>query len=107
MDLRQLESALQVFAVLGHAALPLHHVQLFVLVARAHPDPVTYPELGQALGLASSSISRSVSALSELNRHGDDGYGLLVSERDPNYGRRFIARLSHRGRTIARQLELI
>ena len=105
MDLRELEAALAVFAAMEPANFPVHHVQLFCLVARA--GSMSFPEIGRELGLASSSVSRSVAALSETNRHGDGGHNLLSTMRDPDEGRRFIAVLTPRGRAVARQLELI
>lgn len=105
MDLGELERALAVFAGLGPTQWPLHHAQVFVLIARR--GEVSYPEIGEELSLAPSSVSRTVAALGEVNRHGDDGFGLVASERDPTYGRRFVARLTTKGRAIARQIELI
>lgn len=107
MDLRQLEAALRRFSDLEPTHLPLHHVLVFLVVARSPGCCLSYPSIGEQLGLASSSVSRTVAALSDTNRHGEDGHGLLYSTRDPEYGRRFVARLTNRGRSLVRQLELI
>ena len=40
-----------------------------------------------------------------LDRHGDRGYRLLTVERDPEEGRRFLVRLSPKGRQLLKQLE--
>jgi DNA-binding MarR family transcriptional regulator len=103
MDLGQLSQALTVFSAQDPTRFPLHHARLFLEVARA--EPCTFEHLQEALNLTNSSVSRSVSALSERNRHGDRGYRLLSFERDPDEGRRYLVRLSSKGRLLLQQLE--
>ncbi len=106
MDLAQLSQALSEFALHEPTRLPLHQVRLFLEVARH--EPVTFEHLEQALGLTHGSVSRSVSALAQVNRHGEAGYRLLKVARDPEPGRRrYLVSLSANGRLLKNQLERI
>lgn len=103
MDLDQLGRALNAFAALDPVVFPLHHAQLFLEVARR--GQCTYAELEEALSLSHGSISRGVTALGETNRRGEPGYRLLTADPDPKESRRFLVRLSPRGRALLRQLQ--
>jgi DNA-binding MarR family transcriptional regulator len=103
MDLCQLERALAAFAVLSPTQFPLHHAQVFLLVASK--GRCTYEELEEALSLSNSTVSRTVHALGDIHRKGYDGHGLVELFRDPKEGRRFLVRLTAKGKALARQLE--
>jgi len=105
MDLDKLALALEAFAAQDPTRFPLHHARLLLEVA-AH-EPATFEHLESALNLTNSSVSRSVAALSDRNRHGDRGYRLLTVERDPAEGRRYLVRLSAKGRLLLQQLQRI
>lgn len=105
MDLDSLGSALSLFAAQDPTGLPLHHVRLWLEVARQ--GSCTFEHLEEALQLTNSSVSRSVAALSDRNRHGDRGLRLLQVERDPAMGRRFLVRLSPKGRLLAKEIDRI
>jgi DNA-binding MarR family transcriptional regulator len=105
MDLDCLTRALGLFAAQDPIRFPLHHARLFLEVATS--EPCSFEHLEERLSLTNSSISRSVSALSDRNRHGDRGYRLLTVERDPAEGRRFLVRLSPKGRLLLQQLEAL
>jgi DNA-binding MarR family transcriptional regulator len=105
MDLGELSAALSAFAEQDPTRFPLHHARLFLEVGRH--EPCTFERLEQALNLTNSSVSRSVSALSERNRQGERGYRLLTVQRDPTEGRRFLVRLTSKGRTLLQRLERI
>lgn len=105
MDLDQLARALDVFATLDPIEFPLHRAQLFLEVARRGQPGATFTELEEALSLTNGSISRGVSALGDVNRHGEPGYRLLEVAKDPRQTRRFLVRLSPRGRALLRQIE--
>lgn len=102
MDLDQLARALRVFAA-QDLALPLHHCQLFLVVAEQ--GPCTYRDLERELSLSNSSVSRTCTALSETHRSGRPGLNLLELYQDPEEGRRFRVRLSKQGRNVVRQLQ--
>lgn len=80
----------------------LHHAQLYLEVARR--GRCTFAELEEALNLTNGSVSRSVSALSKTNRLGQPGYWLFDTFKDPNEPRRYVVRLSAKGKALMRQL---
>ena len=104
MDSHLLARALGVFAPLNPTHLYVHFIQVFLEIANAD-GPVTFRELEDALGLTNSAISRTVSALGQINRRGDPGYELLKVNADPSEGRRFIVTLTAKGRALKRQLD--
>ena len=79
MDLGQLARALGVFATLDPIEFPLHRAQLLLEVAKS----------------------------GQVNRHGQAGYRLVETIRDPMQSRRFRVRLTPRGRALLRQLEAL
>lgn len=107
MDLRQLETALSLFSQLSPGGFPVHHAQVFLLVAAAGKGGTTYQALSEALNLTSASISRSCNALSARARHRKDAMGLLAINRDPEGTRSYRVTLSPRGRALARTIEAI
>jgi DNA-binding MarR family transcriptional regulator len=102
VDLDQLARALNAFALLDPAVFQLHHAQLFVEVARR--GRCTYAELEKELNLTNGSVSRSVTALCEVNRNGERGYHLLETYKDPDEPRRYQVRLSTKGQKLLKQL---
>lgn len=105
MDLDRLESCLAAFSVLSPTAFPVHHAQVFLLVAQR--GFATYQEIEEALNLNNSSVSRTVHALGHTTRKGGPGHGLLEVVRDPGEGRRYLVRLTAKGKALVRQLESI
>lgn len=105
MDLGELDRALAAFATLAPAAFPIHWAQILVLVGEK--GQVTYAQVEEELNLSNSSVSRSVHALGEFHRKGGPGLGLLTVTPDPGEGRRYLVRLSARGKALVRQLESI
>lgn len=103
MDLDQLARALNAFAALDPTVFPLHHAQIIVEVARR--GHCTFAELEEALTLTNGSVSRSVAALSEVNRFGGKGYNLLETPKDPDEPRRYRVQLSTKGKAFVRQLQ--
>lgn len=105
MDLRQLGSALAAFAVLSPTHLPIHFVQIFLVVGEK--GQITFQELMEELNLTNSAISRSVMAMGETHRKGTPGFELLEAFKDPAEGRRFLVRLSPKGKALYRSLQSI
>lgn len=103
MDLRELERALAAFAVLAPTAFPLHHAQLFLVVAK--DGPCSYRFLEEALNVSNGTVSRAVAALGTEHWRGYPGHGLLDVFRDPDEGRRFLVRLTAKGKALSRQIE--
>ena len=105
MDHRELGAALAAFAVLSPTHLPIHFVQIFLVVGEK--GQVTFQELMGELNLTNSAISRSVMAMGEINRKGSPGFELLETFKDPREGRRFLVRLSPKGRALYRSIQSI
>jgi DNA-binding MarR family transcriptional regulator len=105
VDLSALSLALAAFEAQDPTRFPLHHARLFLEVAGA--EPCTFEYLEQALNITNSSVSRTVAALSDRNRHGERGHRLLACERDPDEGRRYLVRLSPKGRLLLQHLQRI
>lgn len=103
MDLVRLTAALAAFAVLEPTALPLHHVQVFLVVAQG--EPCLYDYIEEQLGLSNASVSRTVNALSDTHRTGREGLRLLTVSKDPTERRRYLISLSSRGRALLRQIK--
>lgn len=103
MDLVQLARALNAFAAMDPTIFPLHFAQLYLEVARR--GQCTFAELEEALNLTNGSVSRTVSALGEVNRSGGQGYQLLEILKDPDQPRRYLVRLSPKGKALLRQLK--
>ena len=105
MDHRQLGTALASFAILSPTHLPIHFVQIFLVVGER--GQVTFQELMGELNLTNSAISRSVMAMGEINRKGSPGFELLETFKDPREGRRFLVRLSPKGKALYRSIQSI
>jgi DNA-binding MarR family transcriptional regulator len=105
MDLRELEGALAALSVFSPTSFPVHHAQVFLVVAAR--GQVTYQEIERALNLTNSTVSRTVHALGETHRKGYEGHGLLEVFNDPAEGRRYLVRLTAKGKTLLRQLQAL
>lgn len=103
MDLSQLERALAAFAVLSPVSFPLHHAQIFLVVAKR--GQCCYWDIEDELSITNGTVSRCVHAMGDTHRKGYPGHGLLETFRDPAEGRRFLVRLTAKGRALARQIE--
>lgn len=98
-----MEGGLAAFAVFSPTSFPLHHAQLFLVVAR--DGPCTFAHLQEALNISNGTVSRTVDALGTEHWRGYPGHGLLEAYRDPEEGRRFLVRLTSKGRALVRQLQ--
>ncbi|MDX0260538.1 winged helix DNA-binding protein [Sinorhizobium meliloti] len=80
---------------------PEMQAQAIVLFLTVVSRPgITMKELIQATGLASSSVSRNVSAFSERHRNGEPGHNLLRSYEDPADRRTKRIELTPKGRRV-------
>ena len=105
MDVSRLEAVLRVFGALDPGKLPLHHIQVFLLVARE--GSCTYRFLEEELNLTNASVSRSVTGLSAHANHRQEPLGLLELYRDPEEGRRHRVRLTAKGKAIVKAIEAV
>ena len=104
-------SGLQVIiTVLNHFAvldqeMPIQQLRVYVEVALRDPEPTPMSELSIAVGIAQSSASRNVAALSNWNRHHNKGHDLLRAYEDPMNRRRKLVELTPKGRALKARLE--
>ena len=105
MDVSRLEAALRVFGVLDPGKLPLHHIQIFLLVARE--GSCTYRFLEEELSLTNASVSRSVTGQTTEANHRKEPLGLLELYRDPAEGRRHRVRLTAKGKAVVKAIEAV
>lgn len=75
--------------------LPTQTANTFLFIAMH--EGCTMRELAQALGVAQSTMSRNVSALSKIHRLGKAGLNLVQRDPDPYERRRVIVTLTPRG----------
>jgi DNA-binding MarR family transcriptional regulator len=83
--------------------MPLQVAVVFCVVALA--GELGMAELTNIVGIAQSSISRNVAALSKINRFHRPGHELLETREDPMSRSRKNVSLSVRGQGIAASLE--
>lgn len=105
MDLDQLARALDVFKTLDPAQLPAHRIRFFLEIAQH--GPIDYRELEERLVTSNASVSRNVQALSDIREDGRAGFGLVETFKDPADGRRFLVRLTTRGKHLMNQLRAL
>lgn len=84
--------------------MPIQMLKTYALVALSHPEPVTMTELGAALGLAQSSISRNVAALSDWNRHHVVGHDLITAKENLMDRRQKLVTLTIKGQKLREQI---
>lgn len=102
MDLRQLQGALGLFAVLEPTHFYAHFAQVFLVICEN--EPCTLRTIEEALNLSGSAVSRTVHALGDEHRKGKPGFNLVTTARDPEEGRRFLVLLTPKGKALKRQL---
>lgn len=64
-------------------------------------------DLQSRVGLAKSSVSRNVAALSHQHRLGKPGHGLVEAYEDPEDRRNKLVRLTPKGKSLAAQVRFL
>lgn len=82
--------------------LPIQYALSFLTIARN--EGMSIRDLSERLGIAQSSASRNVAALSKWHSFGKAGHDLVHAEEDPRERRRKILSLTPRGRELAERL---
>lgn len=82
--------------------MPIQYALSFLTVARR--EGMSVGELAEALGIAQSSASRNVAALSRWRAFEKPGHGLIESREDPRERRRKILELTPEGRAFLERL---
>jgi DNA-binding MarR family transcriptional regulator len=95
---------LEAFRVLD-PDMPIQYALSLLTIARH--EGLSMRELSERLGIAQSSASRNVAALSEWRSFRQPGHGLVRAEEDPRERRRKIVTLTPDGRALIAELEAI
>jgi DNA-binding MarR family transcriptional regulator len=85
--------------------MPIQYALSFLTIAR-HPG-LSMGDLAQRLGIAQSSASRNIAALSQWHSFNRAGHDLVVAHEDPRERRRKIVTLTPRGATLIETLRAI
>ncbi|MBK3773651.1 MarR family winged helix-turn-helix transcriptional regulator [Azospirillum aestuarii] len=85
--------------------LPIQYALSFMTIARN--EGISIGELAERLGIAQSSASRNVAALSRWHSFGKAGLDLVQAQEDPRERRRKIVTLTDTGRAFLEELRAI
>ncbi|WP_207455845.1 MarR family transcriptional regulator [Azospirillum sp. SYSU D00513] len=85
--------------------LPIQYALSFMTIARN--EGLSIGELAERLGIAQSSASRNVAALSRWHSFGKAGLGLVQAVEDPRERRRKVVTLTDTGRAFLDELRAI
>ena len=85
--------------------LPIQYALSFMTIAQS--EGISIGELAERLGIAQSSASRNVAALSRWHSFGKAGLDLVQAQEDPRERRRKIVTLTDAGRTFLADLRAI
>jgi DNA-binding MarR family transcriptional regulator len=85
--------------------MPIQYALSFLTIAEH--EGLSMGDLAQRLGIAQSSASRNIAALSKWHSFGKEGHDLVAAEEDPRERRRKIVRLTPKGRRLVAALETI
>ena len=85
--------------------LPIQYALSFMTIARN--EGISIGELAERLGIAQSSASRNVAALSRWHSFGKAGLDLVQAQEDPRERRRKIVTLTDKGRAFLDELRAI
>lgn len=100
----RLMRALEVFRELD-PDMPIQYALSFLTLAR-NPG-LSIRDLSERLGIAQSSASRNVAALSEWHSFRKPGHGLIQANEDPRERRRKIVTLTRNGEALLARLEAV
>ena len=85
--------------------LPIQYALSFLTIAQN--EGLSIRDLSERLGIAQSSASRNVAALSRWHSFGKAGHDLVQAEEDPRERRRKIITLTDKGRALATELSAL
>jgi DNA-binding MarR family transcriptional regulator len=85
--------------------MPIQYALSFLTIARN--EGMSMGDLAQKLGIAQSSASRNIAALSRWHSFGKPGHDLVEAHEDPRERRRKLVRLTARGHALIAELDLI
>lgn len=85
--------------------MPIQYALSFLTLAQN--EGMSMGELSARLGIAQSSASRNVAALSRWHSFGKPGHDLVVAEEDPRERRRKLVRLTEKGHALIEELRAL
>ncbi|HLZ66230.1 MAG TPA: MarR family transcriptional regulator [Aliidongia sp.] len=85
--------------------LPIQYALSFLTIAQR--EGMSMGELAQHLGIAQSSASRNIAALSKWHSFGKAGHDLVEAHEDPRERRRKLVQLTPKGKRLVKILEAI
>ncbi|HYD98556.1 MAG TPA: MarR family winged helix-turn-helix transcriptional regulator [Alphaproteobacteria bacterium] len=85
--------------------MPIQYALSFLTLAQG--ENLSIRELAERLGIAQSSASRNVAALSEWHSFAKPGHHLVVAREDPRERRRKIVSLTAKGEHLLARLEAL
>lgn len=100
-EIRTLVQVLEAFRRLD-PDLPIQYALSFLTIAEH--EGLSIGELAERLGIAQSSASRNVAALSRWHSFGKEGHDLVEAHEDPRERRRKLIRLTPKGRALIETL---
>jgi DNA-binding MarR family transcriptional regulator len=98
---RALMLALEPFRAL-RPTMPLQYVYTFLQVATEEGKGVT--EYANSAGISPTVMTRHLLDIGERNRAREEGFGLIVQERDKNDLRRHFARITPTGKALMHKI---
>lgn len=103
-DRRSIRTALRVVEAFRtiDVEMPIQTAATFLIIAEN--EGISQQDIKDRLGMASSTASRNVAALSERHRLGKPGYNLVVQREDLEDRRRKTHHLTPQGRAVLRQV---
>ncbi|GGF32889.1 hypothetical protein GCM10011611_43830 [Aliidongia dinghuensis] len=85
--------------------LPIQYALSFLTIAQR--EGMSMGELAQHLGIAQSSASRNIAALSKWHSFGKAGHDLVEAHEDPRERRRKLVKLTPKGQRLVEILQAI
>ena len=97
-----LRQQLAVFSTLDpeNRGMYLHHMEIFLFIAEK--GRASYADIEQEFNISNAAASRSLHSMGEFARHRRQATGLIEIIRDPAEGRRYLAKLTPKGKNIAK-----
>lgn len=83
--------------------MPAQRLSILLIIAMREGG-ITYKDLQDETGLANSTISRNISAMSKVNRHGKPGTNLVEAIQEDTGYRRKMLYLTPQGKRVVRSL---
>jgi DNA-binding MarR family transcriptional regulator len=102
--LATLDSALRPFRELHTSTSPLPFSLLLIFLLIAKKEGSTAVDLARAAGTTQGALSRQLQDLSDVNRHGGIGLGLVESRVELTDRRYTRIRLTEKGRGVVRKI---